>query len=259
MPKSSYLNWAKRAADDPDAGLRERIKEIFVDTGSIYGFRRIGLALRDEGLTVNHKKIRRIMKELKLVPRMVRSEKKYSSYKGDVGKVAKNILARNFDVKEPDRGWASDVTEFKTDEGKVYLSPIKDFCTGEIISYRYSASADMNLVMNMMRSAITAHPCIDGLVFHTDQGWQYQHSSFVNCLKANGIVQSMSRKGNCIDNSKMETFFGHMKREMYYGRKFATRKELYEAIDMYIKFYNEKRYQIKLKGLPPLEFRKQVS
>ena len=94
----------------------------------------------------------------------------------------------------------------------------------------------MNLVMNMMRSAITAHPCIDGLVFHTDQGWQYQHPSFVNCLKANGIVQSMYRTGNCIDNSKMETFFGHMKREMYYGRKFATRKELYEAIDMYIKF-----------------------
>ena len=184
MPKSSYLNWAKRAADDPDAGLRERIKEIFDDTGSIYGFRRIGLALRDEGLTVNHKKIRRIMKELKLVPRMVRSEKKYSSYKGDVGKVAKNILARNFDVKEPDRVWASDVTEFKTDEGKVYLSPIKDFCTGEIISYRYSVSADMNLVMGMLRSAITAHPCIDGLVFHTDQGWQYQHPSFVNCLKA---------------------------------------------------------------------------
>ena len=108
------------------------------------------------------------MKELKLVPRMVKSEKKYSSYKGNVGKVAKNILARNFNVKEPDRVWASDVTEFKTDEGKVYLSPIKDFCTGEIISYRYSASADMNLVMGMLRSAITAHPCIDGLVFHTD-------------------------------------------------------------------------------------------
>ena len=111
-----------------------------------------------------------------------------------MGKVAKNILARNFDVKEPDKEWASDVTEFKTDEGKVYLSPIKDFCTGEIISYRYSVSADMNLVMSMMMSAITAYPCIDCLVFHTDQGWQYQHSSFLNCLKANGIVQSMSRK-----------------------------------------------------------------
>ena len=91
------------------------------------------------------------------------------------------------------------------------------------------------------------------------RGWHYQHSLFVNGQEANGIVQSMSRKGNCIDNSKMETFFGHMKREMYYRRKFATRKELYEAIDMYIKFYNEKRYQIKLKGLPPLEFREQVS
>ena len=108
-----------------------------------------------------------------------------------------------------------------TNLGKVYLSLIKDFCTGEIISYRYSVSADMNLVMSMVRSAITAHPCIDGLVFHTDQGWQYQHSSFVNCLKENRIVQSNSRNGNCIDNSKMVTFFGHIK---YYGRKFAIKK-----------------------------------
>lgn len=242
-----------------DAGLREKIKDIFYGTGSIYGFRRIGLALRDEGLIVNHKKIRRIMKEMDIVPRMVKADKRYSSYKGNVGKVADNILDRNFNVKEPDKVWASDVTEFKTDEGKVYLSPIKDFCTGEIISYRYSATPNMDLVMRMLRSAITAHPCIKGLVFHTDQGWQYQHSSFVNCLKANGITQSMSRKGNCIDNSKMETFFGHMKREMYYGRKFTTRRELYNAIDNYIKFYNERRYQLKLKGLPPVEFRKQVS
>ena len=194
-----------------------------------------------------------------LVPRMVKADKRYSSYKGNVGKVAKNILDRNFDVKEPDKVWASDITEFKTDEGKVYLSPIKDFCTGEIINYRYSITPNMDLVMNMLRPAIAAHPCIEGLVFHTDQGWHYQHPSFVNCLKANDIKQSMSRKGNCIDNSKMETFFGHMKKEMYYGRKFATRQELYDAIDQYIKFYNERRYQEKLNGLPPVEFRKQVS
>lgn len=113
--------------------------------------------------------------------------------------------------------------------------------------------------MKMLRTAITIHPCIDGLVFHTDQGWQYQHALFVNSLKENDIVQSMSRKGNCLDNGKMETFFGHMKREMYYGNKFKTRQELFDAIDKYIKFYNEKRCQVKLKGLSPVDFRKQAA
>ncbi|MBQ0071910.1 MAG: IS3 family transposase [Spirochaetales bacterium] len=259
VPKSSYLHWEKTADEDADAGLREKVKRIFVDTGRIYGFRRIILALRKEGLTVNHKKVRRLMREMDLVPRMQKAEKRYSSYKGTVGKVAKNVLKRKFDVKEPDTVWTSDVTEFKTGEGKVYLSPITDLCTGAIISYMYSASPNMDMVMTMLRTAITAHPCIDGLVFHTDQGWQYQHATFVNCLKANDIIQSMSRKGNCIDNCKMETFFGHMKREMYYGREFKTKQELFDAIDEYIRFYNEERIQAKLNGLSPVEFRKQAA
>ena len=248
----------KDADKDADAGLREKTQKIFNDTGMIYGFRRIILALRKDGIVANHKKIRRLMREMNLRPRMQKTEKKYSSYKGTVGKVAKNVLNRKFHVKEPDTVWASDVTEFKTDEGKVYLSPIKDFCTGEIISYTYSSSPGLEMVMTMLRKAITEHPCIDGLVFHTDQGWQYQHATFVNCLANNGIVQSMSRKGNCIDNCKMETFFGHMKQEMYYNSRWATRKELFKAIDKYIKFYNEERMQIKLNGLPPVEFRKQA-
>lgn len=258
MPKSSYLNWARNSQQDADAGLRDRIRIIFEDTGRIYGFRRIIIALRAEGIAVNHKKARRLMREMDLVPRMQRREKKYSSYKGTVGKVAGNVLNRNFDAERPDTVWASDVTEFKTDEGKVYLSPIKDFCTGEIISYTYSASPNLEMVMRMLSSAMIAHRDISGLVFHTDRGWQYQHASFVSWLKERGIVQSMSRKGNCIDNSKMETFFGHMKREMYYGNRFKTRQELYDAIDKYIRFYNERRYQIKLNGLPPVEFRKQA-
>lgn len=181
---------------------------------------------------------------------------KYSPYKGTVGRTATDKLRRRFDVCEPDTVWSTDVTEFKSEAGKVYLSPIKDFCTGEIISYRRSASPDLDMVME----AIAVHPCASGLMMHSDQGWQYQHSAFVNLLKANGITQSMSRKGNCLDNSKMESFFGTMKNEMYYGheKEFKTRRQLYDAIDEYIGYYNEKRIQMKLNRLSPLNFRKQA-
>ena len=114
--------------------------------------------------------------------------------------------------------------------------------------------------MRMLRKAIAAHPCAEGLMLHSDQGFQYQHKLFVNCLNDNGIIQSMSRKGNCLDNSKMETFFGTMKREMYYGyeKEFKTRAQLCNAIDQYIEYYNNKRIQMRLNGLPLLIFRKQA-
>ena len=130
-----------------------------------------------------------------------------------------------------------------------------------IISYEYSALPSVEMVMKMLRKAIAAHPCAEGLMLHSDQGFQYQHASFVNCLKDNDIEQSMSRKGNCLDNSKMETFFSTMKREMYYGyeKEFKTREQLYNAIDQYIDYYNKERIQIKLNGLPPLIFRKQAA
>lgn len=235
------------------------IFQIFNENKSRYGYRRITAELRKRGVMLNHKTVLKLMNELGIHPKSKRIAK-YSSYKGTVGKTAPNRLKRKFNATEPDTVWSTDVTEFKTDEGKVYLSPIKDFCTGEIINYKYSASPNMEMVMSMMREAITAHPCIAGLMMHSDQGWQYQQISYVKLLEANDIVQSMSRKGNCIDNSKMESFFGTMKNEMYYGQEenYKTRQQLYDAIDEYIKYYNESRIQVKLNCLSPLQFRKQA-
>ena len=182
------------------------------------------------------------MRELNLYPVTVK-RRKYSSYKGEVGRTAPNRLKRRFDVKEPDKVWATDVTEFVTEEGKLYLSPIKDMCTGEIISYGISPSPNMSMVMKMLDTALLSHPDHKGLMIHSDQGFQYQHALFVNRLKENGIVQSMSRKGNCLDNSKMETFFSTLKKEMYYGHEmeFKTREQLRAAIEEYIEYYNEIR------------------
>lgn len=258
VPKSSYLNW-NRNNRDKYSEEKELVAAIFNENKARYGYRRITAELRRRGVVLNHKTVLRLMNELGLRPRRRRAAK-YSSYRGAVGKTAPNRLRRHFDVDTPDTVWSTDITEFKTEEGKVYLSPIKDFCTGEIISYRYSPSPNLDMVMDMMREAIAAHPCASGLMVHSDQGWHYQHSIFVNLLKANGITQSMSRKGNCLDNSKMESFFGTMKNEMYYGneKEFKTREQLYAAIDEYIKYYNEDRIQIKLNCLSPLNFRKQA-
>ena len=204
------------------------------------------------------------MRELNLYPVTVK-RRKYSSYKGEVGRTAPNRLKRRFDVKEPDKVWATDVTEFTTWEGKLYLSPIKDLCTGEIISYDISPSPNMPMVMKMLDTALQSHPDHKGLMIHSDQGFQYQHALFVNRLKENGIVQSMSRKGNCLDNSKMETFFSTLKKEMYYGHEneFKTREQLRAAIEEYIEYYNreriQERIQMKLGYLPPLIFREKIA
>ena len=200
------------------------------------------------------------MRELNLYPVTVK-RRKYSSYKGEVGRTAPNRLKRRFDAKEPDKVWATDVTEFQTGEGKLYLSPIKDLCTGEIISYDISPSPNMSMVMKMLDTALLSHPDHKGLMIHSDQGFQYQHALFVNRLKENGIVQSMSRKGNCLDNSKMETFFSTLKKEMYYGheKEFKTKEQLIAAIEEYIEYYNRERIQMRLGYLPPLIFREKIA
>ena len=260
MPKSSYLNWKVHHGEDEDQNLKTRIKDIFEYHKTRYGYRRITAVLHQEGLIVNHKKVKRLMKEMGLYPAAYKRSR-YSSYKGEVGKTVPNILKRAFSVKKPDKVWATDVTEFQTGEGKLYLSPIKDLCTGEIISYSISPSPNMEMVMGMLNAALLAHPDHEGLLLHSDQGWHYQHASFVNLLKANGITQSMSRKGNCLDNGKMETFFSTLKREMYYGheKEFKTREQFKAAIEEYIDYYNRERIQMKLGYLSPLIFREQIA
>lgn len=154
--------------------------------------------------------------------------------------------------------WTTDVSQFNLCWGKGYLSPILDMHTNEIITYDLSLSPNMKQITHMLDEAFTKFPCLECLVLHSDQGWQYQHAYYRKALQEHGIIQSMSRKGNCYDNCIMETFFGRLKNEMFYGNEkdFASFDEFAIVIDKYIDYYNNKRIQSKTKWMSPVNYRK---
>lgn len=240
--------------------LMERIREIFEEHKHRYGYRRITAQLKREGYAVNHKRVKRLMTKMHLYAISIRRRFKYSSYQGTVGKIKPNLIKRKFKSIMPDRQWYSDVTEFHLNGEKLYLSPIMDGCTQKIISYRLSRRPDLKQVMDMLEDAYKKHPALNGLIFHTDQGWQYQHAAFQAWLKNRGISQSMSRKGNSLDDGLMEGFFGILKREMFYGfeKTFKNMDELEQAIKDYIHYYSNDRIKMVLKNHTPIEFRNMV-
>ena len=195
------------------------------------------------------------MKELGLVCRV--RIKKYRSYKGEVGKIAPNLLNRNFYAEKPNQKWATDVTEFSLFGQKMYLSPILDLHNGYLISYTISDRPVLGMITSMLEKAFETIPDGTGLILHSDQGWQYQHTYYRNTLQEHGIIQSMSRKGNCYDNCIMETFFGRLKNEMYYGyeKDYSSFEEFSQAVEDYIEYYNNKRIQAKTKWMPPVQYR----
>ena len=225
-----------------------------------YGYRRVTLSLKNKGFNINHKKVLRIMREEKILCTKFKTRsRKYSSYKGQVGKVAPNIVDRDFTATKPNRLWLTDVTEFriKGQEEKIYLSPILDVYNGEIISYTISNHPTLELTNTMLENALKkiTEDDKEELIIHSDQGFHYQHSSWSIKLEENKIIQSMSRKGNCLDNSPMENFFGILKQEMYYGIEFKDYEELIKEIEKYIEWYNNDRIKTKLNGMSPVLFR----
>ena len=186
--------------------------------------------------------------------------RKYSSYKGEVGKIADNELNRAFNVNQMNEVYVSDVTEFKVDNSdvKVYLSPIMDLYNSEIVSFSISTSPTVRFVCISLEKAIEKLPIEHNLMIHTDQGFQYQHGNWTQLLEQNNIKQSMSRRGNCLDNSPMENFFSLLKQEIYYGVKYQSVQELIQALEEYIDWYNNRRIKEKLNGLSPVQYRKQA-
>ena len=180
---------------------------------------------------------------------------KYRSYRGQVGKTAPNILNREFEATRPNQKWATDVTEFKVADRKAYLSPIIDMFNGEIISYIISDRPDLKMVMDMMHSVKRKIKNTDGVVLHSDQGWHYQHMQYQQTLKKYGMVQSMSRKGNCLDNAVMENFFGIMKSELLYLHQFSDMEVFKRELRKYINYYNNDRIKLKLNGKSPVQYR----
>ncbi|WNS71989.1 IS3 family transposase [Streptococcus sp. DTU_2020_1001019_1_SI_AUS_MUR_006] len=258
LARSTYYYHLKQLdKPDKDQELKAEIQSIFIEHKGNYGYRRIHLELRNRGYLVNHKRVQRLMKVLNLQAKM-RQKRKYSSHKGDVGKKADNLIQRQFEAAKPMEKCYTDVTEFAipASSQKLYLSPVLDGFNSEIIAYNLSTSPNLEQVEAMLNQAFT-EKYYENTILHSDQGWQYQHDFYHHFLKNKGIQPSMSRKGNSPDNGMMESFFGILKTEMFYGYEntFQSLEHLEQAIVDYIDYYNNKRIKVKLKGLSPVQYR----
>ena len=209
--------------------------------------------MRQKGYEINHKTVLKLMKSLNLKGKQRKN--KYKSYKGEVGKVAANILARDFNCERPYEKLATDITEFNVCEEKLYLSPVMDLYNREILCYEISDSPNFRQTREMLAKLDKVLPEKARPILHSDQGWQYQMKEYQRILAKRNIKQSMSRKGNCLDNSPMENFFGRLKTEMYYGEKFETVDEFVHCLEEYIHYYNNTRISLKLKGMSPVQYR----
>ncbi|MBR0380347.1 MAG: IS3 family transposase [Mogibacterium sp.] len=266
MPKATYMYWQKRFdRANPDDALIQQMQSIRAEHKD-YGYRRIHGELLKQGFHVNKKKVQRIVQQRGMqVTSFTRKSRRFSTYKGVVGRIAPNRVNRRFNTCVPHQKITTDTTEFKYYEPdskgrvsikKLYLDPFMDMWNLEIISYGISDCPSAPSIMKALKEAITAtDDCRFRRTFHSDRGWAYQMNTYRYELRKNRIFQSMSRKGNCYDNSPMENFFGIMKQEMYYGQVYSSFDELKEAIEKYIRYYNEKRSKASLGYRSPVEYR----
>lgn len=254
VPRSNYYYHLKHLADpEKHSCEQEEIQHICSEHKGRYGYRRVTLELRRRGFHTNHKLVLKLMKQAQLTCEI--REKKYHSYRGEVGKIAPNLLKRNFTAGRPNVKWTTDITAFRLLGQKLYLSPILDLFNGEIISYCLSQSPTFRQVSEMLQKAFHKLPDNPDLILHSDQGWQYQMRQYQMMLQEKGVKQSMSRKGNCYDNSAMESFFGLLKSEFFYNQKFSSIEHFSRELAEYIDYYNNRRIKSKLNGLSPVEFR----
>ena len=209
--------------------------------------------MRNNGYCINHKTVQKLMKSLGLKGKQRKNER-YRSYKGEVGRVADNHLKREFYADKPFEKLTTDVTQFNVGGEKVYLSPVMDLYNREILSYSISLSPNLEQIREMLTGLFAKLPSDARPLFHSDQGWQYQHTEYQRLLSEHNIKQSMSRKGNCMDNGAMENFFGRLKVEMFYGEKFESVNTFIEKLKEYIDYYNKERISLKLK-MSPVQYR----
>jgi transposase InsO family protein len=254
MARSSFY-YHQKQSDLPDKYLEIKglIKTIYNQHKGRYGYRRITDELQNRAIIINHKTVLRLMKLLGL--KSIIRVKKYKSYRGENGKIAPNILERKFKAEAPNQKWATDITEFNISGNKLYLSPIIDLFNQEIVSYELTERPVFNQVATMLKKAFKKIPNNTNLMLHSDQGWQYQMKRYQCLLKEKGIIQSMSRKGNCLDNAIIENFFGILKSEMFYTQKFKSIEQLKKEIDKYIIYYNNERIKSNLNKMSPIKYR----
>ena len=255
IPRSTYYYYSKRFSNpkpDKYAEIKVEIRRIYDESQGRYGYRRVTKEVR-KTYKINHKTVQRLMRKMGIFCRV--RMKKYNSFRGEVGKIAPNILKRDFKADKPNQKWVTDVTEFALFGIKLYLSPIIDLFNGEVVSYNLSRHPNLGQVTDMLEKAFAKVTDNSNLILHSDQGWQYQHKKYQSMLKDKGIRQSMSRKGNCLDNACAENFFGLLKTELLYLQEFASVEHFIYELHSYIEWYNTKRIKLKLNGMSPVEYR----
>ena len=213
-----------------------------------------------DGARVADKTVLKMMNEMGLRCGIRRETdcRRYNSYKGVVGKTFENVLGRDFAADGPWQKMGTDVTEFKLSFGRAYLAPVYDFGSKEIVAWSVSERPDLAQQEEMLKMLVEAKPEGASPILHSDMGWQYQHAAYVGALSDNGFTQSMSRKGNCLDNGATEQVFGHLKDEFFRGRDWSDFESFKADLEAYIDHWNHVRRQVKLKGLTPVEFREQA-
>ncbi|BAX59612.1 putative integrase [Burkholderia stabilis] len=250
-----YYQLKALGVGDRYAELKAKIRTVYDHHQGRYGYRRITATIRQAGHVINHKTVQRLMGQLQLKS-LVRP-KKYRSWRGEVGRVAPNLLQRQFDAERPNQKWVTDVTEFNVGGQKLYLSPVMDLYNAEIVAYQMDQRPSFELVSGMLKKALAKLGQKDRPLLHSDQGWQYQMPAYRRLLAQHALTQSMSRRGNCLDNAAMESFFGTLKSECYRLGRFSSVDQLRDALTRYIHYYNHERIKLKLKGLSPVQYRTQ--
>ena len=254
LPRSSYYYYAKqKTKPDKYATKRDEIRCIYEENKGRYGYRRITYELHNRGICINHKTVQRLMRKMGLFCRV--RMKKYNSYKGGVGRVAPNLLERNFKADKPFEKLTTDVTEFSLFGKKLYLSPVLDLYNGELIAFSLSEHPNFRMIVEMLEKLFTKLPTNAHPIVHSDQGWQYQQKRYQNMLADRGTRQSMSRKGNCLDNAVIENFFGHLKSELLYLQDFESIEHFKKELVDYLDYYNNRRIKHKLGGMSPVQYR----
>lgn len=254
LARSTYYYQVKATSvEDRFIPLKASIQSLQDEHKGRYGYRRMTLALCSDGQLINGKTVRRLMDELNL--KCTVRAKKYRSYRGPMGEASPNTLARQFEAEQPNQKWVTDVTEFKVAGEKLYLSPVLDLYNGEIVAYQTATRPQYALVGDMLEQALDRLPEGAKPMLHSDQGWHYRYPKYRERLEKAGLEQSMSRRGNCLDNATMESFFGTLKSEFFYREHFDSVAQLQAGLNEYIHYYNHKRIKMKLGGLSPVAYR----
>ncbi|MEK4512760.1 IS3 family transposase [Paenibacillus sp. FSL K6-2524] len=256
ISRSGYYAYLKRKNKHIDEDLKLKIRIIYEQRNKTVGYRRIQDELyRQYRLVVNHKKVLRLMQELGIQAIIRRKYVHRTSHEAAVsdGRIAENLLNRDFKADKPNLKWATDVTQYRVFDDKIYLSAIKDLWNNEIVGYHISRNNDNPLVLETFRKAFEKHKDVTGLIVHSDQGSQYTSHAYHDMLPQVGAQISMSRRGNCYDNASIESFFSHLKVEALYPYDIRSTDEAQRRIEEFIRFYNEDRAQRKLNKLTPVE------